>query len=143
MIVSAGVATTAKAKALTEEKVERKRAEWDALSEDHSLKRLMGAFEDISQDVFWAGWLQDIHVAVWGLLGEAKHDAPAGCTMAELEARIALIRSVTVEDPEAPWWPVFDLADTVLGYAVGWKMPLEQWEACQPVAARPPFILSF
>lgn len=131
----------AKAKALTEEKVERKWAEWRALPVDHPLKRVYEAVTDISQDVFYAGFMMDLHILVWDLLFEAKHDEPGGCTLAELEGYLSTVRSLTVEDPDGPWWFVFDLDDTVLGYSVGRRVPLAQWEAMQPMSPRPPMVL--
>jgi hypothetical protein len=161
MIVTQGIATTARARALTLEKANRKWVEWAALPVDHPLKRVEDLIAGISQDVFWAGRLYDLEDEVWRLLFFTKQDflreGTGNITKRDLLGRLAELKSLTVDDPEGGWWFTFDLSETPFtapdsvrydlldagGNRVAWgvasQVPLAEWEAMQPERLRRPF----
>src|SRR5687768_13508691 len=103
MIVTQGIATTARAHALTLEKANRKWVEWAALPVDHPLKRVEDLIAGISQDVFWAGRLYGLEDEVWRLLFFTKQDfireGTGNITKRDLLGRLAELKSLTVDDP--------------------------------------------
>lgn len=161
MIVSQGIATTARARALTLEKVNRKWVEWAGLPVDHPLKRVEDLLAGISQDVFWSGRLYGLEDEVWRLLFFAKADfereGTGNISKRDLLGRLAELKALTVDDPAGGWWFTFDLdgtpftaPDSVRGdllglngdhivWGVAGQMPIAEWEAMQPERLRRPF----
>lgn len=135
MIVSHDVAALAYTPLLSEERVEREQKAWQALAEDHPLKRVEDLVLGLSQDVHWAGLLVDIEHVLWRLVSlpaaELRREDSGAITMKQMQAHVAELRSLTVEATE-PWWFAYDLDRTPFGYSVARQMPLDVWVSRLP-----------
>lgn len=136
MIVSETVAAEAYLPSFTEDDLALLSAEWDALAEDHPLKRVEDLVLDLSQDVFWAGLLSDIEYRLWAFMcmpeAEMRREGLFGTlTAKELRTRLVELRDLTLGAAE-PWWFAYGLDKTPLGYSVARQVPLETWLARLP-----------
>lgn len=145
MIVTQDVAASAYTPVMTEEQVERAWEAWNALPESDVLKRVEDLVHGLSQDVFWAGLLNNIDTVLWRLVNlspqDLKNEDSGAITVKQMQAQVVELRSLTVEAVE-PWWFAYDLDGTPFGYSVARQVPLETWVARLPNRAqRGPFVI--
>lgn len=96
---------------------------------DRRVEDLLGS---LSQGIWAASWMQDMHLAAWDLLFDPPQNGdslPYYQSLDEALADIAELRRMTVDEG---WWPHY--GDSNGG--VGWRVPIQQWSAEQPAGRR-------
>lgn len=148
MIVDAMTAGRAHARLLTDGDVEDLYAAWSARPEDDVEREVHGLAIDLSENLFWAGWLQDLALSLWDTIHtEPKHWPEGRGTRAENYAAMQRLVDLTVGADE-PWFFIEDLDGTVLGRYAGVvrKAPLAECEAhfakMQARPAKPPYAIT-
>lgn len=147
MIIDADTAGRAHARLLTDADVEGIYEAWSALPADAPLREVNDLIGDLSEGMFWAGWLNGIDEELWRVLHtEPKHWPEGRDSREENLAGMQRLMALTIEDPEGPWWFIDDLEHTALGLCVARKAPLAECEAhfekMQGRAAKAPYVIT-